>query len=317
MKIFGVDARKENSKIILLPVPWEVTTSYGGGTSFGPEIINKASQQVDLFDNHFGSFTDQGIFLEEDFGNIAELNLEFKPLARDPKSITKINAASSKVNEAVRLKTSEILKSGKICGVIGGDHSAPFGALQAVAEHFKGDFGILHFDAHADLRESYQGFEFSHASIMNNVINRLSLTKLVQVGIRDYCEEEKHFIESHAETVKTFYDDYLKSEQLKGKPWASLVDEIISELPKNIYISFDIDGLEPSLCPNTGTPVPGGLSFNEISFFLNRLLEKNKKIVGFDLCEVSLGENRGSSEWDANVGARILFKLCGLALRTN
>ena len=317
MNIFGVEAEKETSKIILLPVPWEVTTSYGAGTSLGPKIIDKASYQVDLYDSHFGSFIDQGIFLEQEFGNISELNAEFKPLADDPKSVAKINAASDKVNEAVYSKTKEILARGKICGVIGGDHASPFGALRAYAEHFKGDFGVLHFDAHADLRDCYQGFNFSHASIMNNVVSKLNPAKLVQVGIRDFCEEEKLFIETHAKTVKTFYDDYLKAEQLKGKPWSALVDEIISELPKNVYISFDIDGLDPSLCPNTGTPVPGGLSFSEISFLLNRLLEKKKKIVGFDLCEVSLGENLGDFEWDANVGARILFKLCGLALRTN
>lgn len=317
MNIFGVEANRESSKIILLPVPWEVTTSYGNGTSRGPEIINEASQQVDLYDSHYGSFVDAGIFLEEPFGNIKKLNSEMKPLAKSQNNTTKINEASAKVNEAVYIKTKEVLNSGKICGLIGGDHSAPFGAIQAYSEHFKGDFSVLHFDAHADLRESYQGYHHSHASIMNNVVSKLSLSKLVQVGIRDYCEEEKQFIESHKKNVKTFYDDYLKSEMFKGKSWSALSDEIISELPKNVYISFDIDGLDPMLCPNTGTPVPGGLSFSEVTFLFSKLKEKNKRVIGFDLCEVSLGETPGASEWDANVGARILFKLCGLALRTN
>ena len=200
-------------------------------------------------------------------------------------------------------------------GLVGGDHSSPYGAIQAISEKYKKDFGILHIDAHADLRKAYEGFLWSHASIMYNVMeSSFAPKKLVQVGIRDFCEFEYDYSNSRKDIV-TFFDLELANQVQSWVSWRALCDQIVSELPQNVYISFDIDGLDPSLCPNTGTPFPGGLSYAQALALLKSLEAQGKRIVGFDLCEVSPGESE--MDWDGNVGARILYKLCGWALLTN
>ena len=132
------------------------------------------------------------------------------------------------------------------------------------------------------------------------------MTKLVQVGIRDVAPSEVALIENSKGRIKTFFDWDLKEAQMEGRTWKDQVDAIIGELPENVFISFDIDGLKPYLCPNTGTPVIGGFELEEINYLFFKLLESKRKIIGFDLNEVSPGE---SDEWDANVGARALWNL--------
>ncbi len=208
-------------------------------------------------------------------------------------------------------QTREVLKVGKWPVVIGGDHSTPLGAIKAISEHYKGKVGILHIDAHADLRRSYQGFHQSHASIMYNVLQlNPSPEKIVQVGIRDFCEEEYNYTLENTKKIRTYYDVQIKRDLFEGQTWNGICQQIISELPDQIYISFDIDGLDPSLCPGTGTPVPGGFTINEIFHLFDNLHRANKKIVGFDINEVSSAGNE-DDEWNGNVGARILYKMCG------
>ncbi len=329
MNIFGIDSTPEKSRLHLIPVPWEVTTSYGSGTSRGPEIINTASVQVDLYDIHFGNIVEkEGVFLKPEFGGIKALNDNLKPKAQklifspedfseteSKKLIAEINAASEKVNSLVYEEAKKILDEGKILGLIGGDHSSPLGAIKAVHEKFDGDFAILHFDAHADLRTAYQGFIHSHASIMYNVVSSGYSQKLIQVGIRDFCKEELDYIKFSTGKIETIFDEDIRKDLFEGHTWDKVCEALISHLPANVYISFDIDGLEPSLCPNTGTPVPGGLSFSQATFLLRKIADAKKRVIGFDLNEVSAGD--ADSEWDANIGARILFKLCSLALATN
>jgi agmatinase len=191
----------------------------------------------------------------------------------------------------------------KLVGLVGGDHSVPLGYLEALGEKHN-NFGILQIDAHHDLRKSYEGFHFSHASIFFNALKINSVSKLVQVGIRDYCDEEVEIVQNEPGRITVFYDQQIKENQFNGLTWKEQCDSIIQELPDEVYISFDIDGLDPKLCPGTGTPVPGGLDFFEINFLLKKLVESGRKIIGFDVCEV------GQHVWDANVGARILYKLC-------
>jgi agmatinase len=138
------------------------------------------------------------------------------------------------------------------------------------------------------------------------------MSKLVQVGIRDVSEREVHLSDEH-NRVKTFFDWNLKNESYHGKTWSQQVEEIIESLPKNVYISFDIDGLKPELCPHTGTPVAGGFELQEISYLFFKLVESGRKIIGFDLNEVAPG-NEG--DWDANVGARALWQLVCAAGRS-
>ncbi len=325
--IFGLISTRKESKVILTPVPWEVTTSYGSGTSHGPRAILEASPQIDLFDIEFGNAYEQGFFLEKEDPFFMANNNKLKPLAQEiigawdettelsaphKATLKQINSACTEMTELVYRKTAAVIKENKIPGLIGGDHSTPLGAIRAVGEHYAGDFGILHIDAHADLRLAYQGFSHSHASIMRNVCALKTPPKhLVQVGIRDFCQEEYDFIQSNESQVTTFFDSQLKSAQMQGEAWGQLVEKILKPLPKNVYVSFDIDGLAPHFCPHTGTPVPGGLSFDEACYLLAQIVKSGRKIIGFDLNEVAPGPE--GDEWDGNVGSRLLFKLCGWA----
>jgi len=330
--IFDVPVTQENSKIILLPVPWEVTTSYGKGASNGPQMIFDASSQVDLFDFETGNAYLAGYYMQEIPKQLLKKNSIMKAKVKEvlrlmeytedhawlQKLRAEINTACEEMTDWVYQQSKEILAAGKFLGLIGGDHSTPFGAIRALSEKYKGDFGVLHIDAHADLRCAYQGFTQSHASIMYNVMTSDFKPKsLTQVGIRDFCEEEYDFIKNHPKTIKTFFDIDNKRRMLKGTPWSQIVEEIVNSLPQNVYISFDIDGLEPNLCPNTGTPVAGGLTMDQAFFLFHAIAESKRKIIGFDLNEVSSGDGSSSSEWDGNVGARILYKLCGWTVVTN
>lgn len=216
-----------------------------------------------------------------------------------------INEASENLNIYVKSITQKYLREGKIIGLLGGDHSIPLGFIRTLSEQYD-RFGILQIDAHADLRKAYEGFTYSHASIMYNALKIPSVGRLVQVGVRDYCEEESNVIQRAMGRVMTVFDENIKERIYEGISWDTLCDEIIAQLPKYVYISFDIDGLDPKLCPNTGTPVAGGLEFHQAVFLIKKLVQAGKKIIGFDLCEVASGHD----DWDANVGARILYQLC-------
>ncbi len=206
------------------------------------------------------------------------------------------------------------LAAGKIVGLLGGDHSVSYGAIAAHARRYPG-CGILHIDAHADLRHEYQGFTWSHASIMENVIRRLpEVARLVQVGIRDLCDEEAARIEDSGGRIRTHFDTVLTRERFDGVTWGTQVQRIIDELPNDVFVSFDIDGLDPTLCPHTGTPVPGGLTFQQATYLIGAVARSGRRIIGFDLVEVAPGPD--DSEWDGNVGARLVYKLVGWTLRS-
>lgn len=331
--IFGIPLKEEESRVVLVPVPWEVTTSYGEGASRGPAIIRQASEQVDLFDIEVGKSYESGYFMREFPESLCAMNDKYKAIAQELIEMRtnlsddekKMNSLAAQVNEAcdhmsqwVYDQCSDVLNKGKLLGLVGGDHSTPLGAIRAVSDKFKGEFGVLHIDAHADLRKAYQGFTQSHASIMYNVMTDAKKPqKLVQVGIRDFCEEEYDFSNSH-EDIKTFYDLELKRRLLKGHTWETICKDIVKELPQNVYISFDIDGLDPAFCPHTGTPVPGGLSVDQVFFLFREVYDSGRKIIAFDLNEVSTGGlSETEVEWDGNVGARILYKMCGWLVKSH
>jgi len=330
--IFGLPFSIDEAALVLIPVPWEVTTSYGRGTAQGPQAILQASKQIDLFDIDLGNFFEAGIAMLDESREVQKWNEEASILAQeiiaeggvdvDPELqavAQKVNAYSIQLNEYVYAETKNLLDQGKRVGLIGGDHSTPFGAIQAFLEKYP-EMGILHFDAHADLRDAFEGFEYSHASIMHNVIEKTALKKLVQVGIRDFCEEEFEYIKKSNQRIVTFFDAQLAEQKLNGTQWSTICDEIIRHLPKEVYISFDIDGLDPRFCPHTGTPVPGGIDLREAFYLIKKVAQSGRKIIGFDLNEVSPGMQALSdiadpaAEWDANVGARLLYKLCGWTL---
>jgi len=323
---FALPYALEESEIVLLSVPWDATASYGIGAHLAPEAIIDASAQVDLFDADVPDTWAIKIGTEPIDKSLYKLNNQTRRYSNHvmaalqegadelslQKELSIVNAASIKVNDYVYNKAKKYLSENKLVGLVGGEHSTPFGLLKALNEQYPA-FGILHIDAHADLREAYEGFTYSHASIMYNVMKDLEhVEKLVSVAVRDYCNDEAQLMAAHPR-IKVFTDSYLASAMYNGQPWAAQCDEIIAALPDKVYISFDIDGLSPENCPHTGTPVPGGLRYNQALFLLQKLLLSGKQIIGFDLCEVAVGDD----EWDANVGARLLYKPCCYAYITN
>lgn len=321
--LFGLPHTPEEARLWVLPVPWEATTSYGGGTSLGPAAILEASKQVDLYDLDVELPYAPGIVLLAPPEGVEAWNEEGKAEARkiidaagelagDPDleaALARVNALSRQVNEAVFTESCRVLDAGKRLAVLGGDHSVPLGALKAVARREK-SFGILHFDAHSDTRDAYEGFHYSHASIMRNALEELpEVTRLVQVGIRDVCEAEMAYVAGQGERVAVFTDRELLRRRFRGETFASITASIVAALPARVWVSFDIDGLDPRFCPHTGTPVPGGLELAEAVFLLSEVVRSGRVLLGFDLSEVAPGPD--GDEWDANVGARLLYKLAG------
>lgn len=364
-RFFGFPYRTEEAGLVLIPVPWDVTTSYKPGAADGPQSILNASYQLDFFDFFVPQAWTKRIATEKpDFAELRDTSRKMRPIAekvieraataseaaceaaceaaagahhaagldgdsgdgldgaahslRADRDLMKIEAASETLNDWVAEQCRTQLKAGRKVGLVGGDHSVPYGHWLALAD-FHDNWGILHIDAHADLRQAYEGFTFSHASIMYNALQlrnaagRPPVSALVQVGIRDVCEEEMQRAAAD-KRVHTFPDPLLQKARCEGVSWARQVEDILACLPQKVYISFDIDGLEPALCPHTGTPVPGGLRYGEMQYLLEALRRSGREIIGFDLCEVAPHPTDKADEWDGNVGARVLYQLCLTAL---
>jgi agmatinase len=328
--IFGLPFSEEEARMVILPVPWEVTVSYGAGTSRAPERIFYASMQVDLFDAETQDAWKKGIYMRQPDKKVlmksdylrkeAELYINYtskgEMLEKNSfmcKSLKEINEGSALLNKWVYEQTLSLLDNDKLVGLLGGDHSTPLGYYKAIAEKH-GDFGILQIDAHCDLRKSYENFVYSHGSIMYNALQEIpQLKRLVQIGVRDYCQEEWDYIRGSNDRVITWLDKDIKERGFTGQSWQQIANEIVNQLPDKVYISLDIDGLDPKLCPSTGTPVPGGFESEQIFYLLRLIIASGRRFIGFDLDEIGVGD----TDWDANVGARILWKLCNLLVANN
>ena len=328
--LFSLPFSEEEARLVIIPIPWEVTVSYNAGTARAPDHIYHASLQVDLYDSEIKDAWKQGFFMRPSDKKVllksdylrkeAELYINYishgEIVSENKfmcKSLKDINEGSIFLNNWVYEQTKELLAQGKLVGLLGGDHSTPLGFFKAISDKH-GDFGILQIDAHCDLREAYEGFNYSHASIMFNALKEIpGLKKLVQVGVRDYCENEFEYIKNSSERVVTYFDNVIKERQYEGESWKQITDEIINQLPQKVYISFDIDGLDPKLCPHTGTPVQGGFETEQVFYLFKKITQSGRKLIGFDLNEVGISHD----EWDENVGARCLFKLCNLMIEAN
>jgi agmatinase len=292
--IFGLPFPEADARLVILPVPWEVTVSYNAGTARAADHIFKASLQVDLFDGDYPLAWRQGFFMRETDRKIlmksdylrkeAELYIDYISKGDEVsknqfmcKSLKEINEGGNFLNNWVYEKVKELLDKNKLIALLGGDHSIPLGYFKAIAEKHN-EFGILQIDAHCDLRKAYEGFIYSHASIMYNALNEIpQIQRLVQVGIRDYCEEEWQYITTSNHRVITYLDREIKERQYEGQSWKRIADEIVEHLPQKVLISFDIDGLDPKLCPNTGTPVQGGLKRSSFIIYLNASIKADGK----------------------------------------
>ena len=321
--IFGFPVEENEADIVIIPVPWDATASYGKGTARGPGAILEASTQLDFYHPKLENAFETKVFMTQISQEWLDLNdqlcvkaIDYIKFLEDGGDISgntffegvvlEINDAQNALKTHLKERAQLLLNEGKTVAVLGGEHSTPLGLIEALNE-LERPFGILQIDAHADLRDSYEHFEQSHASIMFNVLRHCkNVQRLVQVGIRDVASSEVELINSNQDRIRTFFDWEIKEAQYGGRTWAQQVSEIISSLPENVYVSFDIDGLVPELCPNTGTPVAGGFRLEEINYLLFEIVNSGKHIIGFDLNEVAPGN---SDDWDANVGARALWNL--------
>jgi len=327
--VFGLPFSAEQSEIIIISVPWEVTVSYGSGASEGPEAILEASFQVDLNHQDFPELWKLGIYLDEapahwkinsdKYKALAQPIIEMLESGEAIETYPALQANLDKINKACRDFHSEVkdkvlfwMKQGKKVALLGGDHSTPLGYYEALAT-IHDNYGILHLDAHMDLRIAYEGFIYSHASIMYNALKIPQITKISQIGIRDFCEQEVDVVQKAKGRVLVNTDADMKAETFQGKTWEEQCEDIIATLPQKVCISFDIDGMYRWYAPSTGTPVPGGFSFEQATYLFNKLAASGKEIIGFDLVEVAPGE----TDWDGNVGARMLFHMCGVLAKNN
>ncbi|HEX2848816.1 MAG TPA: agmatinase family protein [Chitinophagaceae bacterium] len=328
--IFGLPTSEDDAKLVIVPVPWEVTVSYGAGTARAPEAIFKAALQVDLFDSEVPEGWKQGYYMrpvdrkllmKSDYlRKEAELYIDYISRGEEvsanqfmSKTIKEVNEGGEFLKQWVYDQTKVLLNKGKLVGLLGGDHSVSLGYFKSIAEKHD-NFGILQVDAHCDLRVAYEGFTYSHASIMYNALAEIpQLSKLVQVGVRDYGGDEWEYLKQNNDRITTYFDRDIKYRQYEGENWKQIAEEIVSKLPQKVFISFDIDGLDRKLCPHTGTPVPGGFETEEVFYLFRKVIESGRTIIGFDLTEVGISD----TDWNANVGARVLFKLCNLLVASN
>lgn len=261
------------SNAVILPFPYEKTTSYLKGTGKGPDAIIRASVQIESYDDELGDIFGPGI-------------CTLKPLEIDSKPELMVDEAKKKI--------LRLLDDNKFVAVLGGEHSITSGIVSAFREKFN-DISVLQIDAHSDLREEYQGSRHSHACAMKRV---LDICPVVPVGIRSISSQEVEFAK------KSNYRIFWAKDIVGNDKWH---DDAISMLSKDVYITFDLDGLDPGIMPSVGTPEPGGLGYYETLRFLKKVFEK-RNVVGFDIVELCPSKNNIFSDATA---ARILYKMIG------
>lgn len=324
--IFGLPFDVNNARVVFIPVPWDVTVSNHAGTAKGPENILSNSFQIDLYDPVAPGRWQKGMAMEPIDPEVIKNNATTRLLAKevinflekggDPakdacisSKINKINDICSELMSKVEHKALQYLENGQLPFIVGGEHSVSIGLIRALARN--NEFGMLQIDAHADLRKDYEGFTNSHASVMRNASSIHNVSRIVQAGIREVCPEEEDVIAEQPDKIKTYFDHELHQRLFKGESWAAICDEIAESLPENVYITFDVDGLEPACCPGTGTPVPGGLSYNQALFLLETVAKKGKRILGADLVETGPGST------DGIVSCRLLYRMAGMMIKSN
>ena len=323
---FGLPFEPEAARLVLISAPWDVTVSYGAGTAYGPDAVIEASTQLDFHDPLAPGAWRRGIATADVDYSLLEQSQRLRSDAErvidhlegggSPdddyvvRKLRRVNEGCAAMNANIGAQAARWLDAGKIVGLVGGDHSTPYGLVRALgARHTS--FGILHLDAHCDLRDAYEGFAFSHASIMYNILRDVpQVVRIAQVGVRDFSEGEAALAAAQ-ERIATFDDLSLAEAAFRGETWDAQCRRIVESLPGEVYVSFDIDALTFENCPHTGTPVSGGLTFNQAVWLLVTLVRSGRRIIGFDMVEVCPA---GDDRIDAITGARVLWKLCGQTL---
>jgi agmatinase len=278
MNFGGIDEAEysnfDSASVLILPVSYEGTVSYGTGTGAGAMAIVDASRNMELYEEE----TDAEVY------KIGIHTLEEFTARETP----------AKMMQELYDTTKELLKANKFICMLGGEHSVSAPIIKAHAEKYH-DLSVLQIDAHADLRDTYDGTPHSHASIMARVVKDLRIPS-VQVGIRSISAEEARALDSGLPT-RIFW-----ARDIAGK--TDWIDSAVDSLTDNVYLTIDIDGLDPSIVPTTGTPEPGGLGWYETLMLIRKIAEK-KRIVGMDLVEYSYFENYDSP---AFLCAKLVYK---------
>lgn len=308
---FDLGIPPEEARVLVIPVPWEATVSGGAGTIDGPRATLGASTEIDLHDLASGEAWRAGIAALPEPEGLRERSREAARLAAraregDAAAAAAVDTLAGEVWRWLEDAVSRTLASGRIPLVLGGEHGLSPGAFRAAARHVPG-LGILHVDAHADLRAAYEGMRSSHASALARALELPGIARVVQVGLRDVSREEVRAARAAGERVRWLDEETIAGRTLAGEPFAEIAREAVAALPETAWVSLDVDGLDPSLCPGTGTPVPGGLSFREVSFLLGEIVRSGRRLLGADVVEV------GPGPWDGQVAARILYRLAGWA----
>ncbi len=272
----------ENAKYVLIPVPYDGTSTYVKGADQGPQAIIDASDSIELYDIEL----DAEAYLEGIYTDV--------PIRQ--------NKTPEEMAQAVFERVRHFVKLNKIVGVLGGEHSVSIGSIQAMKAQFP-NLSVLQIDAHADLRDSYQNSPYNHACVMRRAQEMGA--NVVQVGIRNVCAEEKPFIVPE----NIFYAHQIRHRN-------NWMEEALHRLPGEVYLSIDLDGLDPSILPSTGTPLPGGLSWYQLTDFLT-LLFQTKKIVGFDVVELCPNLSEKSSDVLAAVLVYKIINLFSLYQKNN
>lgn len=317
----------DEAKLVVVSVPWSVTSDYGRGAAYAPDAIIDASDKKDIYDlkrdiSHYGSVATADIDynIQECSGRLGHeaeriaLSLEESDTIgeRTHARIERVNVGFGEMQASVYRQVRRIAKSGKQVAIVGGDQSVAFGAVKALSEHHKG-IGVLNIDAHADLKHEGVPYTYSHTTVMRNIAEELSCVgKIVEVGVRDINHDELAFATAN-DKVEIHFSEELAARRFEGETWGKICDEICESLPPKVYISFDIDALKIEFCHNTNSPVPGGMTFDEVVYLVNRVVATGHTIVGFDITEVVPNLD---NVMDANVAARLLGKMIVAALNS-
>ena len=314
-QLFGWNNTEDGANTIILPFMWDVTASYKDGSSKALSSILEASYYLDDCLDPTRSIKHKPFtcppdpLIEEQNKSLRKKALRcIKALELGKKAnqdmLDDINHQSELVFKMMTEKCKALLSKQKKVLLVGGEHSVSYALLDALNNVEKKPFSLLHLDAHLDCRDAYQGFRYSHASIIRKAHSVSKVSSISSVSIRDYCLSEYQFSQNQARKHHLFFQDMLDKRLFEGACWKACVDEIIQSLDKRIYISLDVDCLDASIVPSTGTPVSSGLTINQLHYLLGQLKLSKKEIVGADLVET--GPNEGG------LSARLLLQLLDL-----
>ncbi len=280
-------ATHDNARVLLLPIPLEATVSYGGGTANGPAALIEASQQVELYDREF----DAEPALDYGVHTLPALDLPDEPAA---------------AVDAITAAVAAAAATGKLVVGIGGEHTVSVGFGRGLLQAIDGPLTVVQIDAHSDLRDEYDGTPYSHACIARRLLEDARIEQVLQLGIRSVCSEEVHFARANPDRIGVWY-----SEQVHAGDWIEELRERIQG--RNVYLTIDVDGLDPSIVPATGTPEPDGLQWQETLNIL-RVVAQASTIVGLDCVELAPVDGHQVADFAV---AKLLYKAITYAVASH